>query len=144
MPACPEREPDPSMGEQPGDALLGLEDRWRRRRAEWARKLGRLRLGAEPIEEQLARYRRVTIGLAIVPGVMSLIFLSLFSVFGRPDIGVLIVLLFFGPIALFSWLGYRGLARKAAAFRDEEARFEAERARLGPPTPETGSVQPAG
>ncbi len=37
-----------------------LEAAWRTREAVWRRKLGRLRLGVEPIEEQLARYRRVT------------------------------------------------------------------------------------
>lgn len=112
------------------DPLGELESRWRERQAQWAKRLGRLRLGVEPIEEQLARFRRVTWGLLIVPGVMALIFLSLFTVFGRPDIGLVVVSLFFVPIALFSWLGYRGLARKATAFRVEEARFLEERRRL--------------
>ena len=37
-----------------------IESRWRLRENQWRRKLGRLRLGVEPIEEQLARYRGVT------------------------------------------------------------------------------------
>lgn len=131
------------MSRDLSNPLGDLERRWRERQAEWARRLGRLRLGVEPIEEQLARYRRVTWGLLIVPGMMSLIFLSLFTVFGRPDIGLLIVALFFGPIALFSWLGYRGLERKAAAYRVEEARFTADRRRLSEAAPETSAAPPA-
>ena len=37
-----------------------LDAAWSVRRKTWARKLGRLRLGAEPSRIQLARYRRVT------------------------------------------------------------------------------------
>ncbi len=132
------------MSEQVTEGVRRLEDRWRARQAEWARRLGRLRLGAEPIEEQLARYRRVTWGLVIVPGVIALIFLTLFSIFGRPDIGVGIVLLFFGPIALFSWLGYRGLERKAAAFRAEEARFDADRRLLLASSEESSTAKQSG
>ncbi len=33
--------------------LNDLETRWRVREREWARRLGRLRLGVEPLEEQL-------------------------------------------------------------------------------------------
>jgi hypothetical protein len=36
------------------------EDEWQERERQWQRRLGRLRLGAEPIAEQLAKYRRVT------------------------------------------------------------------------------------
>ena len=52
-----------------------LESRWRMREKQWRRKLGRLRLGVEPIEEQLARYRRVTWVLTAVPAVIGLMFL---------------------------------------------------------------------
>ena len=40
--------------------LAELESRWRVRERNWARRLGRLRLGVEPLEEQLTRYRRTT------------------------------------------------------------------------------------
>jgi hypothetical protein len=66
-----------------------LESRWRLRENQWRRKLGRLKLGVEPIEEQLARYRRVTWALTAVPCLLGLIFLTLFTVFGRPDIGLI-------------------------------------------------------
>src|SRR5262245_65983849 len=39
-----------------------LEARWRLRERYWRRKLGRLRLGVEPVQGQLRRYRRVTWG----------------------------------------------------------------------------------
>ena len=53
-----------------------------------ARKLGRLRLGVEPLEEQLARYRRVTWGLTAVPAVIGADVPGLFAAFGGPDVGV--------------------------------------------------------
>ena len=109
------------------------EGRWQEREREWARRLGRLRLGVEPLEEQLARYRRVTWGLTIVAGTIGLMFLTLFSVFGRPDIGLGVAGLVFLPISLVSWLDYLRLERRAAAYRAERAQMEAERERLGLP-----------
>ena len=67
----------------PSTRLEDLEARWRLREAYWRRKLGRLRLGVEPIEEQLARYRRVTWALTAVPSVLAVMFLTLFWVFSR-------------------------------------------------------------
>jgi hypothetical protein len=110
--------------------LDDLEARWRLREREWRGKLGRLRLGVEPIEEQLARYRRVAWGLTVIPGIMAVMFLSLFSVFGRPDIGLAVVALLFVPIILSSWLGHKSLERRAGTYLAERARFEEERRRL--------------
>ena len=104
-----------------------LEDRWREREREWSQRLGRLRLGAEPIEDQLAKYRRVTWGLMIVPAIISVMFLVLFSIFGRPDIGLLVILILFVPMIVFSWLGYKGLERKGKAYLAERARYENDR-----------------
>ena len=106
-----------------------LDARWRLREQEWARKLGRLHLGVEPIEEQLARYRRATWGLTVVPGVIALAFLTLFTVFGRPDIGLVLVGILFVPIILFSWVDYLRLERNAKAYLAERASFVAEKAR---------------
>ena len=96
--------------------LPELEARWEAREREWARKLGRLRLGVEPLQEQLDRYRRVTWALMAVPGIMALFFLTLFSVFGRPDIGLIVVGLLFVPVITCAWLGFRKLERRTAAF----------------------------
>ncbi len=103
------------------------ETRWRLRQREWARKLGRLQLGVEPIEEQLARYRRATWGLTLVPGLIALAFLALFSAFGRPDIGFLVVAILFLPIIAFSWLGHLRLEHRARAYLREQAAYERER-----------------
>src|SRR6516225_6052938 len=71
-------------------SLAELETRWAARSKHWARKLGRVRLGVEPIEEQLARYRRVTWVLTAVPGFVAAFLFCLFAVFGRPDIGLFV------------------------------------------------------
>ena len=118
------------MSADVSNELSGLEARWRLREQEWARKLGRLHLGAEPLEEQLARYRRATWAVSVVPAIIAVMFLTLFSVFGRPDIGLLVVVILFVPMILFSWLDYKKLERRATAYLAERAKFEAERKRL--------------
>ncbi|MGC8640131.1 MAG: hypothetical protein ACP5XB_09680 [Isosphaeraceae bacterium] len=118
------------MGIDASSEQRALEDRWQERQRHWARKLGRLRLGVEPLEEQLARYRRVTWSLTIVSGAMALMFLTLFSAFSRPDIGLMVAGLLFLPIGLGPWLGYWRLERRAAAYQAERAAMDAERKRL--------------
>ncbi len=118
------------MNDDVSKELNDLETRWRDREREWARKLGRLRLGVEPLEEQLTRYRRTTWALAIVPGIIALMFLTLFTVFGRPDIGFVVIVILFVPMILFAWRDYVRLKRKAAAYLEERARHEEERKRL--------------
>jgi hypothetical protein len=114
-------------------ALPDLEARWTARRKYWARKLGRLRLGVEPIEEQLTRYRRVTWVLTAIPGFLSAFIFCLFAVFGRPDIGLVVAALLFLPIALGAWLGYFLLERRGRRYLAEldeynraKERFETE------------------
>jgi hypothetical protein len=110
--------------------LNELETRWQAREQEWRRKLGRLRLGVEPLDEQLARYRRVTWALTAVPAIIAAMFFGLFTAFGRPDIGAVVVAVLFGPIIVFSWLGFKKLERRANAYLADRARFESERRRL--------------
>jgi hypothetical protein len=93
-----------------------LESRWRLRQNQWRRKLGRLRLGVEPIDEQLARYRRVTWALTAVPALVALMFLTLFTVFGRPDIGLIFDAVVLLPIVIGAWLDYALLARQARRY----------------------------
>jgi hypothetical protein len=118
--------------------LRELETRWRTREQEWRRKLGRLRLGVEPLDEQLARYRRVTWALTAVPAIIAVMFLGLFTAFGRSDIGAVVVAILFGPIIAFAWLGFKKLERRANAYLAELARFESERQRLLAAGEETG------
>ena len=73
----------------------------------------------------------MTWGLTLVSGTIALMFLTLFSVFRRPDIGLVVAGLLFVPISLVSWLDYRRLERRAAAYHAERAAMEAERKRLG-------------
>ena len=110
--------------------LAELETRWRLRERKWARRLGRLRLGVEPLEEQLTRYRRTTWVLAIVPGFIALMFLTLFTVFGRPDIGLIVILILFAPMIVSRLGGLRAaeaagrrVSRGAGKLRSEKRRL---------------------
>jgi hypothetical protein len=103
--------------------LEDLEARWGLRESYWRRKLGRLRLGVEPIEEQLARYRRVTWALTAVPSALGLMFLSLFSVFGRPGIGLIVVAVVLLPVVLGAWWDYAMMASRARRYRNEAADY---------------------
>src|SRR3954447_11145172 len=90
------------------------DEAWEARRRYWRRKLGRLRLGAEPLEEQLARYRRVTWMLTAVPLTIGLMFLGLFAVFQRPGIGLVVASIILLPIVVVAWVDY-GLLRSRVA-----------------------------
>jgi hypothetical protein len=107
-----------------------LESRWRLRENHWRRKLGRLKLGVEPIEEQLTRYRRVTWALAAVPAVIGLMFLTLFTVFGRPDVGLIFDAIVLLPIVVGAWLDYVWLARKAKRYLIELSEYLREEKRI--------------
>jgi len=96
-----------------------LEARWRKREEWWRRKLGRLRLGVEPLEEQLARYRRVTWALTVVPGILAILFIALFTAFGRPDIGLILVATLLAPIMLVAWVDHAILAQRARRYLAE-------------------------
>jgi hypothetical protein len=113
-----------------------LETRWRHRENQWRRKLGRLRLGVEPIEEQLARYRRVTWSLTVIPFVLAVMFLTLFTVFGRPDVGLILVSILLLPIILGAWLDYALLSWRARRYLVEAAAYLSEKERLTSSTPE--------
>ncbi len=100
-----------------------LETRWREREAWWRRKLGRLRLGVEPLDEQVARYRRVTWALTVVPAILAIMFVALFTAFGRPDIGLVLVVILLMPIVLGAWLNQALLAHRARRYLAEVEEF---------------------
>jgi hypothetical protein len=111
-----------------------LEARWRLRENYWRRKLGRLRLGVEPIEVQLARYMRVTWALTVVPSVLAAMFLALFWAFGRPDIGLILDAIILLPIVLGAWWDYATMVRRAGRYRGEAEAYLREKERMtGPP-----------
>jgi hypothetical protein len=111
-------------------SLADLEAIWSARRVYWARKLGRIRLGVEPIEEQLTRYRRVTWMLTAVPAFLSTVLFTLFTVFGRPDIGAVVAALLFLPLVAGAWLGDYLLHRRARRYLLELDEYKNARNRL--------------
>ncbi len=116
-----------------------LESRWRERQKHWRRKLGRLRLGVEPIEEQLTRYRRVTWALTAVPSVLAVFFLTLFTVFGRPDVGLILVGILLLPIILGAWLDYAVLSRRARQYLAEASAYLSEKEQVTTAVPEAAT-----
>ena len=92
---------------------------WADRQRRWARKLGRLRLGAEPLGIQLARCRRVTWVLTAVAATVALMFVALFAAFGRPGVGAVVAGVLLGPVAAIAWLDYAILSRRASAYERE-------------------------
>jgi hypothetical protein len=88
-----------------------------------------LRLGAEPIDVQLEKYRRVTLMLTAVPLVIGLMFVGLFTAFRRPDIGLWVVGLVLLPIIGVAWLDFVLLKRAARSFELERKAYEQRRDR---------------
>ena len=109
---------------------------WDQRQGYWRRRLSRLRLDAEPIEVQVERYRRVTWGLTVLPGLIAVGFVSLFTAFGRPGIGAVVAGVLLSPIVVIAWFDFARLSRGASAYlreRDEhERRFGGQPSVSGP------------
>ncbi len=105
------------------NATEDLEATWRVREEFWRRKLGRLRLGVEPIEEQLARYRRVTWALTAVPAALAVFFFTLFAVFGYPLVGLALDAIVLLPIVMGAWADHALMASRAHRYQDEYDRF---------------------
>ena len=103
--------PNPTPTEAPSD----LE--WELRLQYWRRRLGRVRLGVEPVEDQVAKYRRATLMLSAVVLGLALIFLSLFTAFSRSDVGAVLVLVLLVPIVGFAWIDNTLLLRRVAAYQ---------------------------
>src|SRR4029079_8830042 len=110
--------------------ITRLDEAWHRREAEWAYKLGRLHLNAEPLEEQVLRYLRVTWALTGVIGVIASMFFCLFAVFGRPDVGLVVVAILLIPMIAVSWVSHLRLRRRAAAYLEERRAYHDQRQRL--------------
>jgi hypothetical protein len=107
-----------------------LDAFWRDRENVWRRKLGRLRLGVEPIEEQLARYRRVTWALTAIPSALAIAFFTLFAVFRYPLVGLVVDVIVLLPIVLGAWGDYALMAFRARRYSAEAERYLRERERL--------------
>ncbi len=109
------------------DPAAELDVAWRARQERWRRKLGRLRLGVEPIGEQLARYRRVTWALTAVLAGLAVFFFTLFAIFGHPMVGLALVAVLPLPIVLWAWADYGLMAARAARYHAEAERYLRER-----------------
>ena len=85
---------------------------WDARLRSWRRKLGRLRLGVEPIDEQLARYRRVTLALTVIPSLIGAMIVAIFTAFRRPDVGLIVATVLFLPVVVVAWIDFALLQRR--------------------------------
>lgn len=94
-------------------------DDWSARERYWRKKLGRLRLGAEPLADQLARYRRVTWMLTAVPAGIGIMIVGLFTAFGRPDVGAILAVVLFLPVVSIAWIDFWMLSRRASRYQLE-------------------------
>lgn len=92
---------------------------WDARLMFWQRKLGRIRLGVEPVEEQVARYRRVTWMLTALSAGVALMIVALFTAFGRPDVGMIVAVFMFVPVVVIAWIDHGLLRLRVARFARE-------------------------
>lgn len=97
---------------------------WPARERQWARELGRIRIGVEPITDQVAKYRRVTWLLMAVAAGIGLFLLALFTAFRSPGTGLIVAGVIVGPIIVSAWFGQIRLAKKAARYLREKAEVE--------------------
>ena len=94
---------------------------WPDREAYWHRKLRRIRFGAEPISEQVARQFRVTVALTGVASGIGFLFLAIFAAFGRPDVGAVVVGVLVVPVVGLAWLDYLVERARVSAYLREWA-----------------------
>ena len=75
--------------------------------------------------------------LTAVPSLLGLMFLTLFSVFGRPDIGLVFVAIVLVPIVVGAWVDYALLARRARRYLAEHDEYLRRKEQMGAATAET-------
>ena len=92
---------------------------WPERERYWRTALGRLRLGVEPIPEQVERYRRSTMVLIGITLGIGAMFVALFSAFSKPVHGLVVGGVIAVPIALSAWFGFVRLRRRALQYLQE-------------------------
>jgi hypothetical protein len=73
-------------------------------------------LGAEPIDEQLSRLRRVTWTLTGVAAGIGTVIFALFTAFGAPATGAVVAGVLFGPIVALAWFDELKRVSTARAF----------------------------
>ncbi len=85
----------------------------------WGTRLGRIRLGVEPVEGQLEIIHKMTWVIIGVVTFFEVFFMSLFLGFGRPDIGLVLVGISLVPIELMAWFDYIKLKNRVKEYLDE-------------------------
>lgn len=105
---------------------------WQVRQRYWQRKLGRIRLGAEPVEEQLAKYRRVTWMLTALPLTIGLAFVALFTAFRRPDVGAIVAGVLLLPVVVVAWIDFGLLRHRVARYQREAQEYRRRSEQSGP------------
>lgn len=111
------------------DQLIDTD--WLTRERYWRRKLGRIRLGAEPIEEQVAKYRKATWVLTIVLIGLATMFVGLFTAFRRPDVGAVLAGVLFLPVVTVAWLDFAMTRARVARYLGEVRAHRARQADSG-------------
>jgi fatty acid desaturase len=98
---------------------------WAEREGAWRRRLGRIRLGAEPLDQQLARSRRVTWALTVIAAIIAAQFIALFAAFHAPATGAVVAGVLFLPVVVFAWLEDWSRHRRVAAYLRERRQYAA-------------------
>lgn len=101
-----------------------LSEVWPDRQRLWVRELGRVRLGVEPIPQQLKRYQGVAWVITIVAGGIGLFISALFTAFKSPGTGLIVSGILFAPVILSAWLGYWRMESRAIAYLREKAEVD--------------------
>lgn len=112
------------------DELAELDARWAAERAGWARSMGRLRLDAEPLGDQLLRHRSASLALIAISAAASVAFVAAFAAFSRPLLGIGFSALFLLPIVIVSWLDQRRMAGRVREYEEALRAHLANRERL--------------
>jgi hypothetical protein len=97
---------------------------WPERERQWRVALGRIKIGVEPIGEQVEKYRLVTWMITALAAGIGLMFVALFSAFRHPMIGLTVAVVLFGPLILSAWIGFLRLKAKAARYVLEKQEVE--------------------
>jgi hypothetical protein len=100
----------------PTDASANWPDRQR----EWRKALGRIKIGVEPIPEQVERLRLVSLVMTVVSGGIGAIFIALFTAFRHPWIGLTVAGVIVGPVIASSWIGFARLKARADRYLREK------------------------
>ena len=101
-----------------------LSEAWPERQRLWVRELGRVRLGIEPIPQQLKRYQGVAWVITIIAALMGLFIAALFTAFKAPGTGLIVSGILFVPVIVSAWLGYWKMESRAIAYLREKAEVD--------------------